>query len=160
MIGDISSALIPRVDTEAIESITSLLPLHPRRKESSFNLGSAETKLLYTLHWILLDAADECIIESENAGTLDKGPFAYLFPISAITVSSERPSSHTAWAPSSEAMDDVCMQALFLLCAINSTHAGVRLPLCADLHPHPRIRLHAELPPGQRQEDLEGALGT
>ena len=57
-----------------------------RRKESSFNLGSAETKLLYTLHWILLDAADECILESEAAGTLDKGPFAYLFPISAITV--------------------------------------------------------------------------
>ncbi len=58
------------------------------RKESSFNLGTAETKLLYTLHWILLDAADECILESETAGTpLEAGPFAYLFPISAITVS-------------------------------------------------------------------------
>jgi hypothetical protein len=35
------------------------------RKESSFNLGSAETKLLYTLHWILLDAADECILQGQ-----------------------------------------------------------------------------------------------
>lgn len=57
------------------------------RKESSFNLGSAETKLLYTLHWILLEAADECILESDSAGKLQTGQFAYLFPVSAITVS-------------------------------------------------------------------------
>ena len=60
------------------------------RKESSFNLGSAETKLLYTLHWLTLDAADECILESDSAGRLDKGPFAYLYPLSAITVRQER----------------------------------------------------------------------
>jgi len=57
----------------------------PRRKESSFNLGSAETKLLYTLHWLLLDAADECMLESESAGALDEGAFAYLYPMSAVT---------------------------------------------------------------------------
>jgi len=28
------------------------------RKSSILNLGTAETKLLYTLHWILLDAAE------------------------------------------------------------------------------------------------------
>ena len=57
------------------------------RKESSFNLGSAETKLLYTLHWILLDAADECVLESESAGNkFEMGPFDYLFPLPAITV--------------------------------------------------------------------------
>ena len=33
------------------------------RKDSIFNLGSAETKLLYTLHWVLLDAGDECALE-------------------------------------------------------------------------------------------------
>ncbi|CAB4054728.1 UNC80 [Lepeophtheirus salmonis] len=56
------------------------------RKESSFNLGSSETKLLYTLHWILLDAADECSLdEYEKAGKIDTSPFAYLFPLSSIT---------------------------------------------------------------------------
>ena len=52
----------------------------PTRKDSIFNLGSAETKLLYTLHWVtrtfekfkrlqnlccqvLLDAGDECALE-------------------------------------------------------------------------------------------------
>ena len=57
------------------------------RKESSFNLGSAETKLLYTLHWILLEAADECALAMGNEGKLDSSPFAYLFPVTAITVS-------------------------------------------------------------------------
>ena len=28
------------------------------RKSSILNLGAADTKLLYTLHWILLDAAE------------------------------------------------------------------------------------------------------
>jgi hypothetical protein len=56
------------------------------RKESSFNLGSAETKLLYTLHWILMDAADECALAMGNEGKLETSPFAYQFPISAITV--------------------------------------------------------------------------
>lgn len=59
------------------------------RKESSFNLGSAETKLLYTLHWILLDAADECALAMGNEGKLDSTPFAYLFPITSITVRTE-----------------------------------------------------------------------
>ena len=47
-----------------------------------------ETKLLYTLHWILLDAADECALdEHENTGKIDSSPFAYLFPLSSISVS-------------------------------------------------------------------------
>lgn len=56
------------------------------RKESSFNLGTAETKLLYTLHWILSDAADECSLQAEEEGKLDISTFSYLFPLSAITV--------------------------------------------------------------------------
>jgi hypothetical protein len=55
------------------------------RKESSFNLGTAETKLLYTLHWILSDAADECSLQAEEEGKLDISTFSYLFPLSAIT---------------------------------------------------------------------------
>ena len=47
------------------------------RKESSFNLGTAETKLLYTLHWVILDAADECslqviVTESETSPCTQK----------------------------------------------------------------------------------------
>ena len=59
------------------------------RKESSFNLGSAETKLLLTMHWIMVDAPDECVLETadKNPGGVESGPFAYLFPLSAITVS-------------------------------------------------------------------------
>ena len=57
------------------------------RKESSFNLGTAETKLLYTLHWVIMDAADECSLQAETDGKLETSTFAYLFPLSAITVS-------------------------------------------------------------------------
>ena len=49
-------------------------------------MGTAEGKLLHTLHWILLDAADECALAMGNEGKLDSSPFAYLFPITAITV--------------------------------------------------------------------------
>ena len=55
------------------------------RKESIFHLGSAETKLLYTLHWILLDAMDECCLEDAEKGKKTDQDFN--FPISSITVS-------------------------------------------------------------------------
>jgi hypothetical protein len=32
------------------------------RKDTIVNLGTAETKLLYTLHWVLLDAAEEKLL--------------------------------------------------------------------------------------------------
>ena len=62
------------------------------RKESSFNLGSAETKLLLTMHWIMVDAPEECVLDTadKNPGGVESGPFAYLFPLSAITVSEPR----------------------------------------------------------------------
>ena len=59
------------------------MPPH-HRKESIFNLGSAETKLLYTLHWILLDAMDECCLEEQERGNLDY--HNYNVPLSSITV--------------------------------------------------------------------------
>merc|ERR1719234_2448998 len=53
------------------------------RKDSIFNLGSAETKLLYTLHWVLLDAGDECALEEvDKKGRLSSN---YNFPVSSIT---------------------------------------------------------------------------
>jgi hypothetical protein len=36
------------------------------RKETIVNLGTAETKLLYTLHWVLLDAAEEQLLVQQN----------------------------------------------------------------------------------------------
>ena len=54
------------------------------RKESIYNLGSAETKLLYTLHWVLLDAMDECYLEEKERGVTDFNDFN--LPLSSITV--------------------------------------------------------------------------
>lgn len=41
-----------------------------------------ETTLLYILHWILLDAAEECA-ENDVDPT---NPFHYIFPIPTLTV--------------------------------------------------------------------------
>lgn len=54
------------------------------RKLSNFDkLGAAETKLLYTLHWIILDAAEECSdLELENG---IRRPFDhYLLPVTTL----------------------------------------------------------------------------
>lgn len=48
------------------------------------NLGAAETKLLYTLHWILLFAADECA-DNED-GKKEMNTYDYLFSIPTISV--------------------------------------------------------------------------
>ena len=55
------------------------------RKESIYNIGSSESKLLYTLHWILLDAMEECCLEDAEKGIKNHQDFN--FPISSITVS-------------------------------------------------------------------------
>ena len=54
------------------------------RKLSSFDkLGAAETKLLYTLHWIILDATEECSDAELEQGI--KRPFDhYLLPITTL----------------------------------------------------------------------------
>ena len=49
------------------------------------NLGAAETKLLYTLHWILLFAADECADNEDGKKILNT--YEYLFSIPTISVS-------------------------------------------------------------------------
>ncbi|KZC08561.1 Protein unc-80 like protein [Dufourea novaeangliae] len=45
-------------------------------------LGAIETTLLYILHWILLDAAEECAETETEAGN----PFYYLFSIPTMTL--------------------------------------------------------------------------
>ncbi|XP_077556955.1 unc80, NALCN channel complex subunit isoform X2 [Haemaphysalis longicornis] len=58
--------------------------LYARKESCLEKLGAAETKLLYTLHWILLDAAEECTdAEHSQAG---QPPPDYIFPITVIQV--------------------------------------------------------------------------
>lgn len=52
-------------------------------------LGAAETKLLYTLHWILLFAAEECA-DGEDGKKELMNPYDYLFSIPTISVSDEK----------------------------------------------------------------------
>lgn len=51
------------------------------------SLGAVESKLLYTLHWIILDAAEECAEADYEAGIYHSSVFHYLFSIPTITVS-------------------------------------------------------------------------
>ncbi|XP_066993860.2 protein unc-80 homolog [Anabrus simplex] len=60
--------------------------LHNRKDTNLQNLGAAETKLLYTLHWILLDAAEECADADFEKGIYHASPFYYLFSIPAISL--------------------------------------------------------------------------
>lgn len=56
------------------------------RKGNSFDkLSAAETKLLYTLHWILLDAAEECADAEYEQGII-RSLDHYLLPITTIEV--------------------------------------------------------------------------
>ncbi|XP_025991096.1 protein unc-80 homolog isoform X8 [Solenopsis invicta] len=54
--------------------------LHNRKDFQT--LGTMETTLLYILHWILLDSAEEC---AENESD-PSNPFFYLFPIPTMTL--------------------------------------------------------------------------
>ncbi|XP_066582663.1 protein unc-80 homolog [Prorops nasuta] len=52
------------------------------RKDLHQSLGAMETTLLYILHWILLDSADECTESNAEPGN----PFYYLFSIPSMTL--------------------------------------------------------------------------
>ncbi|XP_023210931.1 protein unc-80 homolog [Centruroides sculpturatus] len=97
LVQNIQFGLSPSL-TEAIKSISrwrlvqASLPyvmhccaalLYQRKDRCLDKLGAAETKLLYTLHWILLDAADECADSEANGYSSLQ---TYLFPISVIQV--------------------------------------------------------------------------
>ncbi|XP_041968693.1 protein unc-80 homolog [Aricia agestis] len=60
--------------------------LHNRVKDNMQNLGNVETKLLYTLHWLLLDASDECADSDYENGKFYTNPFHYLFSIPTMTL--------------------------------------------------------------------------
>ncbi|VEN40785.1 unnamed protein product, partial [Callosobruchus maculatus] len=68
-----------------MHSVSSVL--HNRLKDGNLQtLGAVETKLLYTLHWIILDAGDECSDEDFEKGAFHSSPFYYIFPVSSITL--------------------------------------------------------------------------
>ncbi|XP_063871430.1 protein unc-80 homolog isoform X10 [Scylla paramamosain] len=63
--------------------------LYNRRESTITNLGAAETKLLYTLHWVILDAAEECADADHEPSSLVREPgdsIAYLFSVTTIQV--------------------------------------------------------------------------
>lgn len=57
--------------------------LYNRKNSSLDKLGAAETKLLYTLHWIVLDAAEECA-DAEAEQGINRPVDHYLLPITTI----------------------------------------------------------------------------
>lgn len=58
-----------------------------RRESTITNLGAAETKLLYTLHWIILDAAEECVdSDHERVAGREGGGVTYHFSVATIQV--------------------------------------------------------------------------
>jgi hypothetical protein len=59
--------------------------LYDRRSNSFDKLSAAETKLLYTLHWILLDAAEECADAECEQGVIRR-PEHYLLPVTTLQV--------------------------------------------------------------------------
>lgn len=50
-------------------------------------VSQTESKLLYILHWITLDAGEECADADNENGVYQHSPFYYVFPISSIMVS-------------------------------------------------------------------------
>ncbi|RWS14513.1 protein unc-80-like protein [Dinothrombium tinctorium] len=99
LVQNIQFGLSPSL-TEAIKSITrwkliqTALPhvmhccaalLYHRKNNNMDKLGASETKLLYTLHWIILDAAEECI-DAEREQGIHRDRDHYLLPISTIEV--------------------------------------------------------------------------
>nr|XP_033339451.1 protein unc-80 homolog isoform X5 [Megalopta genalis] len=55
---------------------------HLHNRKDFQTLGAMETTLLYILHWILLDAAEECAETEADSGS----PFYYLFSIPTMTL--------------------------------------------------------------------------
>lgn len=59
---------------------------HRKDTNNLQNVGTAASKLLYTLHWTLLDAAEECADADREAGIAPREPFPYIFPLTCIQV--------------------------------------------------------------------------
>ena len=50
------------------------------------NMGTAASKLLYTLHWTLLDAAEECADADRETGSAPRDLYPYIFHLTCIQV--------------------------------------------------------------------------
>lgn len=59
--------------------------LYNRRNNNWDKLGASETKLLYTLHWVVLDAAEECA-DAEYEEGLKRAYDHYLLPIPTLEI--------------------------------------------------------------------------
>jgi hypothetical protein len=57
--------------------------LYNRKNSNLEKLGAAETKLLYTLHWIVLDATEECA-DAELEQGIQRTIDYYILPITTI----------------------------------------------------------------------------
>lgn len=67
--------------------------LFNRMKDGNIqSLGAVETKLLYTMHWIILDAAEECADADFENGIYHSSPLYYLFSVPTITVCKRKES--------------------------------------------------------------------
>ena len=56
------------------------------RKDASLSeLGTAETKLLYTLQWLLLSAVEECA-DADQEKPRRPGHKRYLYPVTSLQV--------------------------------------------------------------------------
>ncbi|KAK9704319.1 UNC80 N-terminal [Popillia japonica] len=61
--------------------------LYNRMRDGNIQtLGAVEAKLLYTLHWIILDAAEECADADYEKGIYHSSPFYYLFSVPTMTL--------------------------------------------------------------------------
>nr|XP_027221615.1 protein unc-80 homolog [Penaeus vannamei] len=67
----------------ALQQVNKFLCL---RESTITNLGAAETKLLYTLHWIVLDAAEECADADHEKGLNKGSTLTYNFSVTTIQV--------------------------------------------------------------------------
>ena len=108
-------------------------------------MGTAASKLLYTLHWTLLDAAEECADADREAGIAPREPFPYIFPLTCIQV--------------------FCFFFFFFIFTpivrsnlLVSNFPGIRLPLCSVTSLIERSRF-TKLPAGKWAQDLAGTVG-
>ncbi|KAA0198423.1 hypothetical protein HAZT_HAZT009566 [Hyalella azteca] len=73
----------------AVQQVRAVL-LCNRKDASISELGAAETKLLYTLHWLFLDAAEECADADADKAGQRKSARQYLYPVTSLQASVTR----------------------------------------------------------------------
>lgn len=83
-------------------------------------MGATETKMLYTLHWILLFAAEECAdADMESSKDLKKNSQHYLFSVPTISV------SYSCNLESSIFYNLFVLGFCIFICSIGTSHEGI-----------------------------------